>query len=96
MKNEFISHQKMIENLKNPSLDAWYKVYYGNKGKRKTSMKKTKKKYTLNQLGETVDKLVMTVNQLSKTVDEGFKQVNERIDRIERRLDYNNLKKLPN
>ena len=53
------------------------------------------KRYTLNQLGMTVDKLVVTVNDLAKEMRDGFKRVNARIDLIEERLDYNNLKKLP-
>ncbi|MCQ2795574.1 MAG: hypothetical protein MJ214_05170 [Bacilli bacterium] len=60
------------------------------------------KKYTLNQIGEDLEKL-------TKYVIEGFKRVDARIDQIEKRLDchtlqieqinkrldYNNLKQLP-
>ncbi|MCQ2796241.1 MAG: hypothetical protein MJ213_02880 [Bacilli bacterium] len=58
------------------------------------------KKYTLNQLGMTVDTLTITVDKLAKEMRNGFKQVNNRIDNLEKdinaRLDYivkaNNLK----
>lgn len=95
MKEKIINHQKMIENLKNPLLNLHYKVYDGNKGKRKKRMKKAKNKYTLNQLGSKIDqigdmvmKIADDVNMLKKDV----KGINTRLDYI---VVANNLKDLP-
>lgn len=80
------------------------------KKRRGTHVKKPKKnKYTLNQLGMTVDKLAKIVNdgftELRQDVNslkqdvEGLRQdvksISTRLDKVEKRLDYNDLKQLP-
>lgn len=98
MRRKIITLIEFVKLIENPSPDLKIPVYDESKEEESTTMhptRKKKSKYTLNQLGVTVDKLVITVNDLAKEMRDGFKQVNTRIDKIEDRLDYNNLKKLP-
>ncbi|MCQ2752758.1 MAG: hypothetical protein MJ206_00635 [Bacilli bacterium] len=84
------------------NLSHLYKIpVYDEKGDKLVKPKnpKRKNKYTLNQLGERVDKLgervdqlVATVMVLAETVDKGFKQINARIDYI---VKANSLKDIP-
>ena len=47
---------------------------------------------TLNQ---RMGRLETRIEQLAKIVADGFERIDTRIDNIEKRLDYNNLKRLP-
>lgn len=108
MSREVIDAVKTIKSIHDGDYsslcDKSFVVCDNKKKKRRGKpVKKPKKnKYTLNQLGMTVDKLGMTVDKLGTTVDKlGMtlaklaKEMRDGFERIEARLDYNNLKKLP-
>ncbi|MCQ2791917.1 MAG: hypothetical protein MJ208_00165 [Bacilli bacterium] len=85
MYRKYITQKEFKRLLENSPSNVRFVVYYVNEGRRVKVMKpKKKNKYTLDQLGMTVDKLVIAVNDLTKVVK-----------RIEARLDYNGLKDLP-
>lgn len=93
--------KEIKELLKKLPPNVRIRVYYDSEGRPKRPMKtKNRSKMTISQRMDRFESTLVQISdnltKLNQKVDKGFSELRQDIKNINARLDYNELKQLPN